>query len=149
MIGCELKVICDSYFVNTNQNLNGNFSELYEKLPKTLLSTAHGNYVIFNIGVRHITAYMLCEIIGHLVIIDSKEEFDAVVPRGSAKYWIDLFRYADDTSFVATLTGKSGYQEWNSLGPGNTTLEKCVFIADKKMENSLCSAKLGFICEIK
>ena len=104
---------------------------------------------MFDIEVLQVTAILLCDVLGHLLIVDSKQEFDAVAPSGSTKYWIDMMHLQSNGVYISSLTGRRGYEEWDNGEPGNITLRSCVFIANKKMTNWICYDKLRFICEIQ
>ena len=109
------------------------FSELYEKLPKRTLLTSFGKYVIFDIAVRQITAHLLCGVIGHLLIIDTEQELDSVVPNDSTRYWTDLEDFEEEGKYVSLLTGQQGIQRWGTGEPGNATRMDCVYIFNRKL----------------
>ena len=93
-------------------------------------------------------ARLLCSVIGHLMVIDSQQELDAVAKNETTIYWIDLNDFDTEGNWVVSLTGEKGYTNWrNSNENSGSTNENCALILSKRMVDVRCSRLERPICE--
>ena len=123
------------------------FSELFEELPTVSLQMSLGKYVIFTIQVQQMIARLLCGVIGHLMVIDSQQELDAVAPNETTRYWIDLNDLEAAGNWVTSLTGRNGFTKWQAREPTNKQDECCVVVKSKRMLDSFSTSSHKFVCE--
>ena len=92
--------------------------EVYAKLSKSPVTTSHGNYIVFHRRVQHVTAHLVCSIVGHLVVIDDQTELDQL--NQTARYWIDMNDVETEGTWVSSFTGDASFLSWGFMEPAAT-----------------------------
>ena len=117
-------------------------------LSRTPNQTAYGKYVVFHKLVGQMMARLLCSVIGHLMVVDSKQELDALILKPNTHYWIDLNDIENEGNWKSSLTGNAGFIRWRMNEPSNSTEEDCGILYENEMADGPCPMKWQFICEV-
>ena len=104
--------------------------------------------MVFHRHVNQMMARLLCSVIGHLMVVDSMQELDALILKPNTHYWIDLNDIETEGIWKTFLTGDAGFIAWRVQEPSNVTDEDCVVIHQNVMVDVPCAMTWEFICEI-
>ena len=122
---------------------------MYDNILKSPIATTQGSYMVLHTGVQHVTAHLVCSIIGHLVVIGDQNELDQLNQTGY--HWIDRNDIQTEGTWISSFTQEASFESWAPGEPSTThgDSEDCGIKKDNLgMGDAPCSSKNSFICEV-